>query len=132
MNSVDTTYVPGVCNINRTEIAKRRRLGYVGVVSFTLLLALLITVPIPASGRLVLFLPAFLAASGFLQARNKFCVGFAVAGVQRASDAQSKITSVVDETARQSDKRKAYSLNFQAAGIGLIATCCALAVPSIV
>ena len=70
-----TNYVPGVCNINTKEVAQRRKAGYFGLLLTIILLAALFGLDLNHYYRAVLFVPLFIAAIGFLQARHKFCVG---------------------------------------------------------
>ena len=71
-------YRPGVCNIGPEEIARRRRSGHVALVATVVLLAVLVAIGAPPLVRLLLILPAGAAASGYLQARLKFCAGFGI------------------------------------------------------
>ena len=67
-------YTPGVCNLNEPEIAYRRKAFYLGlIIGIPLLLILLVLGAAPIVGVLM-FLPAWIGAIGYLQAKNKFCV----------------------------------------------------------
>lgn len=122
-------YVPGVCNINRAEIARRRNSGYLGLVLFAILLALYLAFGVSRWYHLLLFFPALLAALGFLQARNKFCVSFAASGVQNASEGSSTASSIADKKARAADKRKARQMNLSAGTIAVIVALLTLLIP---
>ena len=39
-------YIPGVCNINHAEIARRRMAGYIGLAIFVVMLAVLLFLPV--------------------------------------------------------------------------------------
>lgn len=114
-------YTPGVCNINPTETAYRRKfaigLGAAGVV--LLVLGLLAQVH-PAVG-IVLFLPFWLSSVNILQSRNHFCVAYASSGKYNNGDGMG---AVADATAEQhaKDKAKARTMNLQALGMGVVAT----------
>jgi hypothetical protein len=131
MDSLDTTYIPGICNINTEEIKKRRMMGHIGLALFVSVLIVLLVLAVSGYYRIIVFLPAMLAASGYLQARNHFCVGYASAGKQNAAPGSRTTTDIVDTTARVRDKYKARTMNLQAAGIALILTTIALLVPHI-
>lgn len=119
-------YVPGVCNINRAEIAKRKKAGYFGLSITVLVIVLLFILNPPRAVNLVVFLPAFVACIGFLQAKAKFCVGYAAAGQQNATEG-SKHASVIHNTkAMQKDKLRAQRMNIQAFVIALIVSIAAL------
>lgn len=122
------TYVPGVCNINQEEVAYRRRAGYIGVVTFAIIAAILLFVG-SRWARLVLGIPAFIAAIGFLQAQSKFCVSYGAAGKQNATDGDKVVQDIVDAAARKLDKRRARTINLQAAGIALLITGVMLLIP---
>jgi hypothetical protein len=76
-----TTYVPGLCNIGPAERARRLRQGFAGVVTFAVLAVVLVVTGSGPWSYLVLFLPAYLAAIGFIQAAHRFCVGYGWRGV---------------------------------------------------
>jgi hypothetical protein len=122
-------YIPGVCNINHQEVAKRRKLGYIGTVAFVVLLALLLGFGANRYLRLVLVLPVALAISGFLQARNKFCVGFAAAGQQNATEGSQSASVVTDSAALAFDKARARKMNLQTALYAVIVTLLTLVIP---
>ena len=74
-------YIPGVCNIGSQEINRRRRVGWIGLTVALLLLIILVGINVNPWWRLLIFFPATLSASGFLQAYFHFCAGFARRGV---------------------------------------------------
>jgi hypothetical protein len=74
-------YVPGSCNIGPAEIALRRRAGHAGLVVTAALGAALLHSDLPRAWRLTLAVPAAGAASGYLQARERFCADFGWRGV---------------------------------------------------
>lgn len=124
-----SSYVPGVCNINSAETAQRRQVGYVGVAMYIVLLVALLLLPVDRWVRLILIFPAVLAASGFLQARHHFCVGYGSAGMQNASEGSATAVSIQEQAAIDKDKRRARQINQQALAIGLFAGFIATALP---
>ena len=65
--SADTDeYRPGVCNIGPAEIARRRRAGHVGLAVTLAALAVMLAVGAPPALRLLIAIPAALAAVGYL------------------------------------------------------------------
>lgn len=124
-----TAYVPGVCNINHKEIAYRRNVGHVGVAVFAVLLIALIGLGLSSYLRLALFLPALLAASGYIQARQRFCVGYAAAGQHNAEEGSTKAQSISDKAALAADKLKTSKMYHQMFLYAGIATVVALALP---
>lgn len=102
-----TTYTPGVCNIGPQEIQMRQRAGWLGVIATILIGALLFWLQSPAWARLVLFFPAFIAASGFIQAQMHFCVAFASRGLFNMDKAVGVTESVEKAEFRKADQKKA-------------------------
>lgn len=124
--SAQTAYVPGVCNINRDEIAYRRKWRNIGAVSTIVLTVTLFIVSSNRWIRLSIFLPAFIAAIGYLQAKNKFCVSYAASGLQNAAEDSTKADKVSKE-AHKLDQAKARKMNIQAALVALAITVLAVA-----
>lgn len=103
-------YTPGVCNIGPAEIRRRRRSGYLGLGLAVLFLAAAFAFDWPAAVRLLVFIPVFLAAQGFLQAAFHFCVGFATRGLFNFGELGSE-ESVQDAEFRRLDQRKAIKIS---------------------
>lgn len=129
MSTIETAYVPGECNINSAEIAKRRNIGHVGLVVLIIILVILIVIGANRYYRILLFLPAILSANGYLQAKNRFCVGYAMSGKQNARQGSSKASAIIDDSAREIDKNRAKSMNLQTTAIALIVTIIVLLLP---
>jgi hypothetical protein len=119
MNS-SATYIPGVCNIGPAEIARRRRVGYVGFGLTFVLWASLVAVGAPGVVRLIVGLPASIAAAGFLQAAMHFCAGFGVLGVSNLTHAAGTTDTVEQAAYRAKDKRKALEIGFYSGVIGAV------------
>ena len=113
-------YQPGICNIGPAEIARRRRAGHVGLGVAIGLLAGLLVIDAPAPSRLVIALPAAVAASGYLQARLRFCAGFGSRGVYNFGGLGTTL-QVEDTDARRRDRARATRIGVASAAIGLAA-----------
>jgi hypothetical protein len=111
-------YEPGVCNIGPAEIARRRRAGHVGVIATIGLLAILVALDAPPLARLLLTLPAAVAASGYLQAWLRFCAGFGSRGISNFG-ALGESETVVDPEARARDRRRARQIGLASLVVGL-------------
>src|SRR6266545_8360360 len=74
-------YIPGTCNIGPAEIARRMRIGHIGLAVTVLLGVVLLALGAAAPWRLLLALPATAAAAGYLQARSRFCFDYGFRGV---------------------------------------------------
>lgn len=121
-------YRPGMCNIGPDEIARRRRVGHVGVVASLGLLAALMRIDAPRAARLLVALPATLAASGYIQARMRFCAGFGFAGVFNF-DQVGGTEQVMDDEAREQDRDRARQIGLASLAVGLMAALFAALLP---
>jgi hypothetical protein len=123
-----TAYQPGVCNIGPAEIARRRRAGHVGLAATLGLLAVLVAVDAPPVARLLISLPAAVSASGYLQARLKFCAGFGSAGVFNFGEVGGT-EQVSDADARRRDRARARQIGMASFAIGLVVGVAAALLP---
>ena len=120
MSDIKMQYQPGVCNIGKAEKRTRRQAGWVGLIVTVALWALFVVLKISAPWRLFLFLPAMLAASGFLQARMSFCVNFGMRGVENFGDKVGAITVIEDPASKKRDKSRSYQIIGYAAIISVV------------
>ena len=118
--ATQTEYIPGVCNIGPAEIDKRRRSGWIGTGATIVLWAAFWFLHIPAGWRLLLFFPAALGATGFLQAGMHFCAGFGMRGVFNFGPTVGKTDSVEQAEFRQKDLQKARLIMLYSVLIGLV------------
>ena len=129
----ESTYIPGMCNINKAEVAYRRKAMWFGValsvILFVLLLALQSAWWIVALG---LFIPVYIAAIGYLQVKNKFCVSYGSQGKQNASDGNELAEAITDKEALAADKKKTRNMNLQALAITIVVLVVAGAVTFII
>ncbi len=122
-------YQPGVCNIGPAEIARRRRAGHVGLVAGLGLLVALVAIDAPPIARIVVALPAAVSASGYLQARLRFCAGFGSRGVFNFGDV-GPTEQVVDDEARRRDRDRARQIGLASGLIGLAIGVAAVMLPT--
>jgi hypothetical protein len=104
-----TAYRAGACNIGPAEIRRRRDFGIAAAVVTVVLGIVLIAVGAPPWARLLLFFPAMGAAVGILQARFRFCVAFALAGVRNFGPLGGE-EKVADSADHRADLRAAARL----------------------
>jgi hypothetical protein len=121
-------YQPGVCNIGPAEIAKRRRSGHVGVILTIALFAILVALGVPHWMRFVVALPAAVAASGYLQAYMKFCVGFATLHVFNFDDL-GPTTKIANPEFRAKDRARATQMLIVTLTIGVLVGLIAVFLP---
>ncbi|HEY4519071.1 MAG: hypothetical protein UU84_C0036G0008 [Candidatus Yanofskybacteria bacterium GW2011_GWC2_41_9] len=115
---MEDKYIPGVCNIGPAEIKKRKQAGWMGLVATVLLWATFIWFAAPSAWRLLLFFPAMMSATGFLQAYMHFCAYFGFASLFNFGDV-GKTDSVSQAEFRAKDKRRAWQIVIYSILIGL-------------
>jgi hypothetical protein len=111
-------YMPGACNIGPAEIARRRWVGHTGVIATVALAAALLALDAAPAWRLLLALPASLAAVGYLQAWLRFCADFGWRGVYNFG-ALGRQERVGSDQARAQDRRRAVLVGAASGAIGL-------------
>jgi hypothetical protein len=102
----NATYQPGVCNIGPAERQQRLNIGWLGLGITFAALAAFVIFGVPDPWRVLIALPAALAANGFLQYRMHFCVNFAMRGLYNLGTALHTEENVVDAAMRKADQRK--------------------------
>jgi hypothetical protein len=111
-------YVPGTCNIGPEEIALRRRAGHVGLAVTAALGAALVRSNLHPAWRLALALPAAGAASGYLQARQRFCANYGFRGLYNF-DTRGHEQPVPLPGTQAEDRRRSIQITTSSAAIGL-------------
>ena len=109
METIQDKYIPGVCNIGPEEIKKRKQAGWIGLVATVLLWAVFIWFDVAVPWRLLLFFPAMMSATGFLQAYMHFCAYFGFGSLFNFGDV-GKTDSVSQAELRAKDRRKAWQI----------------------
>ena len=102
--------------------------GHVGLIATLVVLAVLIVIGAPPVTRLVAILPAAVSASGYLQARLKFCAGFASRGIFNFG-VLGQATGVADDEARALDRRRARQITFWSIATGVVVGVVAMLLP---
>jgi hypothetical protein len=118
--SETNAYIPGVCNIGRAEIAKRKQAGWIGAIVTIAVWFILFAVRVPAAWQLLLFIPASMAASGFLQAYMHFCAGFGSRGLFNFGPKAGKTETVMQAEFRAKDRKKALQILALSLIIGVV------------
>ena len=121
-------YQPGVCNIGPAEIARRRRAGHIGLVAGLALFAVLVAIDAPDWTRLLIAIPAIGAASGYIQARLKFCAGFGSRGIFNFGEI-GPTERVANDADRARDRVRARQIGAASIAIGLVAGAIAAVLP---
>lgn len=121
-----STYIPGICNINSAEVAYRRKAMYLGIGASVFVLVALITLKADWWLAIVcLFIPVYTAAISYLQVRNRFCAAYGLSGMQNADEGSQHASDVSDDDARQKDTNKTWRMNAQALAmtVSVLAVC---------
>ncbi len=121
MPSSNFSYAAGSCNIGPEEISRRRNLGWVSSVIVLLLFSVLVWIGVNPWWRLLIFVPATMAASGFLQAYFRFCSGFARLGVYNFGPTGQR-HEIADEDSKKKDRKRGLEITVYAALIGAAIT----------
>lgn len=88
----------------------RNRAGWLGLAVLVVAWALFIILRLGAGWRIFLFLPAALAASGFLQGAFHFCANFGMRGVFNLGPSVGTTESVDQAEHRTKDRAKALQI----------------------
>jgi len=120
-----------MCNINKAEVASRKKAMWAGVGISAILLIALVALSAPVLTRLVLFVPIYVATIGYLQVKNKFCVAYGSSGKQNASEGSESASQVEDDAALAADKKKTRTMYLQAFGITAVIVAITLLIPNI-
>jgi glucan phosphoethanolaminetransferase (alkaline phosphatase superfamily) len=104
---MSTTYIPGVCNIGPAEIKQRKLSGVIGLSVTVILFSVLLVGGFDAPWRLIIFIPAMIGATGYLQAAFHFCVRFGTTGLFNMSNTLETRESVDQATYRKKDQHRA-------------------------
>lgn len=119
MVSIQREYVAGVCNISKEEEARRLASGWLGLAVTAVVELTFVLLAVPAVWRLTLFLPAALAASGFLQAAMHFCAGYGMKGVFNVAAPVGTTQNVEQAEFAAKDRAKAQQIMGLTVLIGL-------------
>lgn len=127
----DDGYIPGVCNIGTAETRMRRVWAGVFIAITAIAFAYLLWADLSPAWMLLLFLPAMGAGVTWLQARNRFCVNFGVAGRYNFGRV-GKTSRIADDEAHRRDLAKVREMFFQGAAIAAVVTAAAFVVALLV
>ncbi|MCG1004455.1 MULTISPECIES: hypothetical protein [Halobacterium] len=108
-----TEYQPGACNIGHAERRKRYLSGVAGFGAAALLVVAVATLHADPAWLLAAVAPLFVGFLGVVQARAKFCVGFAMAGVYDVSGSGDS-QRPAPEAGQRADRKRAIVLSVAA------------------
>ena len=122
-------YIPGVCNIGRSEVRLRKALGWTGLACALVLWGGFAYMKAAPLTRLWVAGPALMSAIGFLQAARGFCVKYGLGGVFNVGPEVGRTDAVEQAEARSQDRRASLMIIAQAFGIAALAGLAAYAIP---
>ncbi len=115
------SYIPGACNIGKSEIRMRRIFGWIGIILTAALYILLDIFDLSRIWRLVIIIPSTMAAICFLQSRMHFCAYFGMVGLFNFGEA-GRTDTVEQAEFRAMDRRKAWQIIGYSLLIGVVVT----------
>ena len=105
----EARYIPGTCNLGKSEVRRRQMVGLVGLFFSLTSLFGLVSVNADPRARLGIFLPLMVASVGYVQSRSKFCLAYGLAGTFNLGKL-GDISRVSDAKDREADRRTALKI----------------------
>ena len=124
----NAVYIPGVCNLGKSEIRQRKLVGLVGLFFSVSSLIGLIAIGATREARLGIFLPLMVASIGFVQVRSKFCLAYGLAGTFNLGKL-GDISRVSDPINRSADRATALKIFLKSFLLASIATMVVFVLP---
>jgi len=124
----EAKYIPGTCNLGKSEIRRRQLVGLVGLFFSASSLIGLISENADPIARLGIFLPLMVASVGYVQSRSKFCLAYGFAGTFNLGTL-GDITRVSDAKDRDADRKTALRILGKSFLLAAIATGVVYALP---
>jgi hypothetical protein len=124
----DIQYIPGTCNIGKSEVRKRQLVALVGLFFTISTLFAFNTVDTPTEVRLGIFFPLMVASVGFVQSRSKFCLAYGFAGTFNVGK-MGDIKRVSSKEDRAADRKTALVILGKSFLLAAIATAVVLVLP---
>jgi hypothetical protein len=122
------SYIPGSCNLGKSEIRRRQFVALLGLFLTGSTLAGLIGTNSPASARWGLFVPLMVFSVGFIQSRKKFCLAYGLMGTFNLGKL-GDISRVQSPEDRKADRKTALTILAQSALLALVSTATLVALP---
>ncbi|HQT21805.1 MAG: hypothetical protein B7X86_02640 [Sphingobacteriales bacterium 17-39-43] len=108
-DETDNHYIPGVCNIGKEEIKRRKVAALASLVVTVILIMVLLLLPENRLWRLTLFVPVTSFAVSFQQWYFRFCVAFGIKGIINFGNL-GKNDTVEQANFRKKDRAKAWQM----------------------
>ena len=123
-------YQPGVCNIGGAEVQRRKQVALFGSALFLAYAIFAFYTDMNPRSAALAFLPALIAAVGYVQSRKKFCFAFGLMGTFNFGNL-GKLSKVATPEAIAADRAMALKIIGQSVGLALAATALLLLLTSL-
>ncbi len=123
---MSTEYLPGVCNIGPGEIKRRRAVGVIGLIATVA--TFIVLIGSSRTTRILIFIPAMIFATGWMQARKKFCIAFGLLGTFNFG-ALGQLSKVEGAAAKSEDRATVIRIGLQALAIAVVITLITVLIP---
>lgn len=114
-------YIPGNCNIGKSEIRQRQVVALIGLFLSISSLVGFISTGASQSVRLGIFLPLTVFSIGLVQSRKKFCLAYGFLGTFNFGRL-GRVSRVADKASLAADRKTALSILLQSLGLAAILT----------
>ena len=125
---MSSEYIPGVCNLGKSEIRQRQVVALFGIFLTVSTATTLLATDQSRTSRLSIFIPALVFSIGFVQSRSKFCLAYGLAGTFNF-ERLGKITKVQSAEDRKADRKTAIVILLKSAALAAIITAVFFALP---
>ena len=115
------SYIPGTCNLGKSEIRRRQLVALLGLFLTGSTLAGLIGTDSPSSARWGLFVPLMVFSVGFIQSRRKFCLAYGFMGTFNLGKL-GDLSRVQSPEDRKADRKTALKILAQSALLAIFLT----------
>ncbi len=126
---MSSDYIPGTCNIGKSEIRQRQFVALVGAFLTVFIGIGLLSNEDPNPPRFFIFFPALIFSIGFVQTRKKFCLAYGFAGTFNFGRL-GKASRVASAEDKKADRKMAISILRQSVllALGITVTYTTLAI----
>jgi hypothetical protein len=126
---VSSEYIPGTCNIGKSEIRQRQFVALVGAFLTVFIGIGLLSNEDPNPPRFFIFFPALIFSIGYVQTRKKFCLAYGFAGTFNFGRL-GKASRVASAEDKKADRKMAISIFRQSVllALGITVTYTTLAI----
>ena len=122
------SYIPGTCNLGKSEIQRRQFVALLGLLLTASILFGLIGADAPTSARWGLFIPLMVFSVGFIQSRKKFCLAYGLMGTFNLGKL-GDISRVQSPEDRKADRKTALTILAQSALLAVMLTAIFVVLP---